>query len=200
MDICDPTMGLFSRHMLRLCLVSAMLHLAVQYCYVMKILGQRVWDTPKYELHMILHEKNNSLSSVTIVHEDVQIPLWHLTIMQHPRGRSGRVETARTLYNSTTKTCEFFKYIKRVRVFNNVAQLMLSSGSSNLSLDCPLKAGVYALNVIQVPPDTGLLKFMYHPNTIYTLHGTVYSLSPKDGVTKTRLCRYEVNGTIFKTC
>lgn len=77
---------------------------------------------------------------------------------------------------------------------------MLSGAGSNMSLACPLKTGIYVMNAIQVPPDTALLKFMYQPNTLYTVQGTVYSLNPKDGVTRHAICHYEVNATIFKTC
>ncbi|KAH8236012.1 hypothetical protein KR032_012280 [Drosophila birchii] len=169
---------------------------------MMKLLGIRSWDTPAYGLKMNLFEKNNSMSSVTTVRQDVAIPLWHLVLLQHPRkrGASARAELPRTLYNSTTKTCDFWKYIRHVSAWNNVAKLMLSKGASNMSLACPLKRGVYVMNRIQVPPETAILKFMYHPNTVYTLEGTVFSLNPKDGVSKKALCHYEVNATIFKSC
>ncbi|KAH8272744.1 hypothetical protein KR026_007458, partial [Drosophila bipectinata] len=171
----------------------------------MKLVGISTWDTPAYRLKMNMFLKNNSMSSVTTVHQEVPIPLWHLVLLQHPRKRGGgaaslRVELPRILYNSTTKTCDFWKYIRHVSAWNNVAKLMLSKNASNMSLACPLKAGVYVMNRIQVPPDTALLKFMYHPNTIYTLEGTVYSLNPKDKVSKKALCHYEVNATIFKSC
>ncbi|XP_041451440.1 uncharacterized protein LOC111067005 [Drosophila obscura] len=176
-----------------------------QYCYTMKLVGIRTWDTPSYSLKMKMFEKNNSLSSVTTVRQDVAIPLWQLVLLQQPRKRNGggassRTELPRTLYNATTKTCDFWKYMRHVAAWNNVAKLMLSKGASNMSLACPLKVGVYMMNRIQVPPDTALLKFMYHPNTLYTLEGTVFGLNPKDGVTKQKLCKYEVNATIFKSC
>ncbi|KAH8397491.1 hypothetical protein KR222_007920, partial [Zaprionus bogoriensis] len=169
---------------------------------LMKPLNFTMWDTPDYRLVMKLYDKNNSMSSVTTVHKDVPIPLWHLLLMQHPSRRraSTRSEQPRILYNSTVKTCEFWKYIRRVNAWNNAAKVMLSGAGSNMSLACPLKAGVYTMNSIQVPRDTALLKFMYQPNTIYTVQGTVYSLNPKDGVTRHPICHYEVNATIFKTC
>ncbi|KAH8408994.1 hypothetical protein KR009_004913, partial [Drosophila setifemur] len=171
----------------------------------MKLMGATSWDTPGYGLKINMFEKNNSMSSVTFVRQDVAIPLWHIVLLQHPRKRSGgasqtRAESPRTLYNATTKTCDFWKYIRHVSAWNNVAKLVLSKGASNMSLACPLKAGVYVMNRIQVPPETAILKFMYHPNTVYTLEGTVYGLNPKDRVTKKALCHYEVNATIFKSC
>ncbi|XP_068149564.1 uncharacterized protein [Drosophila tropicalis] len=174
-----------------------------EYCYTMKILGTRSWDTPNYGLDFKMHTNNNSMSSMTYVRQEVPIPLWHLVLLQHPskkRTNSDRPELPRVLYNSTTKTCEFWKYIRHVTAWNNVAKIMLTKGGSNMSLACPLKVGNYAMNVIQVPPDTALLKFMYHPNTLYSLEGTVFSLNPHDGVTRKRLCHYEVNATIFKAC
>jgi len=170
----------------------------------MKLVGAKSWDTPSYGLKLNMFEKNNSMSSVTTVRQDVAIPLWHLVLLQHPRKRSSasapRAELPRTLYNGTTKTCDFWKYIRHVSAWNNVAKLILSKGASNMSLACPLKTGVYVMNRIQVPPETALLKFMYHPNTLYTLEGTVYSLNPKDKVTRKALCYYEVNATIYKSC
>ncbi|EDX02200.2 uncharacterized protein Dyak_GE17423, isoform H [Drosophila yakuba] len=176
----------------------------MSHCYMMKFVGARSWDTPSYGLKLNMFEKNNSMSSVTTVRQDVAIPLWHLVLLQHPRKRSAasatRAELPRTLYNGTTKTCDFWKYIRHVSAWNNVAKLILSKGASNMSLGCPLKTGVYVMNRIQVPPETTILKFMYHPNTLYTLEGTVYSLNPKDKVTKKALCYYEINATIFKSC
>lgn len=168
----------------------------------MKPLNFSSWDTPNYGLTMKLFDRNNSMSSVTTVRKDVPIPLWHLLLMQHPGKRRAtmRTEQPRILYNSTMKTCEFWKYIRRVNAWNNAAKQMLSGAGSNMSLACPLKTGIYVMNAIQVPPDTALLKFMYQPNTLYTVQGTVYSLSPKDGVTRHAICHYEVNATIFKTC
>ncbi|XP_002022431.2 uncharacterized protein LOC6597290 [Drosophila persimilis] len=176
-----------------------------QHCYSMKLVSVRTWDTPNYGLKINMFERNNSMASVTTVRQDVAIPLWHLVLLQQPRKRNGggspsRTELPRTLYNSTTKTCDFWKYMRHVSAWNNVAKLMLSKGASNMSLACPLKVGVYMMNRIQVPPDTALLKFMYHPNTLYTLEGTVYGQSPKDGATRRFLCKYEVNATIFKSC
>ncbi|XP_051859539.1 uncharacterized protein LOC117564881 [Drosophila albomicans] len=179
----------------------ATLQLSKQYCYLMKPLNFTVWDTPNYGLEMKLYEKNNSLSSVTTVRKEVPIPLWHLVLVQHPsRRRANRLEQPRTLYNSSVKTCEFWKYIRRVNAWNNAAKLMLSGAGSNMSLACPLKTGVYTMNVIQIPPDTAILKFMYQPNTIYSIRGTVHSLNPKDGVSRHPICHYEVNATIYKTC
>ncbi|XP_034490348.1 uncharacterized protein LOC117793990 [Drosophila innubila] len=182
-----------------LILISSML---LQYCYLMKPLNFSLWDTPNYGLVMKMHVRNNSLSSVTTVRKEVAIPMWHLVLLQHStRRRSNtRVEQPRTLYNSSVRTCEFWKYIKRVNAWNNAAKLMLSGAGSNMSLACPLKPGIYTMNVIQIPPDTAILKFMYQPNTIYTVLGTVYSVNPKDGVTRHPICHYEVNTTIHKTC
>ncbi|KAH8294572.1 hypothetical protein KR044_011135 [Drosophila immigrans] len=169
---------------------------------MMKPLNFSLWDTPNYGLVMKLHERNNSLSSVTTVRKEVAIPMWHLVLLQHPskRRNNNRVEMPRTLYNSSVKTCEFWKYIRRVNAWHNAAKLMLSGAGSNMSLACPLKPGVYTMNVIQMPPDTTILKFMYQPNTIYSIHGTVYSLNPKDSKIRHPVCHYEVNTTIHKTC
>ncbi|XP_016948253.1 uncharacterized protein LOC108023365 [Drosophila biarmipes] len=195
----------FYRNLLGFLTLFGFLQLTKQHCYMMKLVGVRSWDTPNYGLKINMFEKNNSMSSVTTVRQDVAIPLWHLVLLQHPRKRSStsaapRAELPRTLYNSTTKTCDFWRYIRHVSAWNNVAKLMLSKGASNMSLACPLKQGVYVMNRIQVPPETALLKFMYHPNTLYTLEGTVYALNPKDKVTKKALCYYEVNATIYKSC
>ncbi|KAL7743507.1 hypothetical protein ACLKA6_018642 [Drosophila palustris] len=161
-----------------------------------------LWDTPNYGLTMKMHLKNNSLSSVTTVRKEVAIPLWRLVLLQHSNRRrsNNRVEQPRTLYNSSMRTCEFWKYIKRVNAWSNAAKLMLSSGGSNMSLACPLKTGIYTMNVIQIPPDTSILKFMYQPNTIYSIQGTVYSVNPKNGATGHAICHYEVNATISKLC
>ncbi|XP_023176369.1 uncharacterized protein LOC111603127 [Drosophila hydei] len=167
----------------------------------MKPLNFSSWDTPNYRLFMKLHIRNNSLSSVTIVHKEVAIPIWHLVILQNPNKRRNgiRSDMARTIYNSSIKTCEFWKYIRRVTAWNNAAKLILSGGGSNMSLDCPLKRGTYMMNIIQVPPDTSILKFMYQPNAIYSVIGTVYSLNPKNS-SKEAICHYEVNTTILKNC
>ncbi|EDW58174.1 uncharacterized protein [Drosophila virilis] len=191
----------YKRRVLQTLTMLALVQLAKQYCYLMKPLNFSTWDTPKYRLVMKLHERNNSLSSITYVHQDVAIPLWHLVLVQHPSKRRGalRLDPPRTLYNATVKTCDFWKYIRRVSAWNTAAKLMLSGGGSNMSLACPLKQGIYVMNIIQVPPDTSILKFMYQANTVYTVHGTVYSLNPKDGIKKA-ICYYEVNATISKHC
>ncbi|KAH8300837.1 hypothetical protein KR018_012591, partial [Drosophila ironensis] len=172
---------------------------------VMKLLGVSTWETPVYGLKVNMFEKNNSMSSVTTVLQDVAIPMWRIVLIQQPRKRtsapvSPRGEVPRVLYNATTKTCDFMKYMRHVSAWNNVAKLVLAKGASNMSLACPLKRGVYVMNRIQVPPDTAILKFMYHPNTIYTLDGTVLSQNPKDKGSLRTLCRYEINATIFKSC
>ncbi|TDG40867.1 hypothetical protein AWZ03_012710 [Drosophila navojoa] len=190
-----------NRRVLRSLILLAIVQLAQQYCYYMKLLSFSSWDTPTYKLEMKLHERNNSMSSVTTVLEDVPVPQWHLIFIQNPsKRRNGmRSDTVRTIYNSTIKTCDFWKYIRRVNAWNNAAKLIISGGGSNMSLDCPLKRGIYTMNVIQVPPDTSILKFMYQPNAIYTVIGTVYSLNPKNGSRKA-MCHYEVNCTIIKHC
>jgi len=133
---------------------------------MMKLVGAKSWDTPSYGLKLNMFEKNNSMSSVTTVRQDVAIPLWHLVLLQHPRKRSSasapRAELPRTLYNGTTKTCDFWKYIRHVSAWNNVAKLILSKGASNMSLACPLKTGVYVMNRIQVPPETALPNVCAH--------------------------------------
>ncbi|XP_052849109.1 uncharacterized protein LOC128260285 [Drosophila gunungcola] len=194
----------FIRKLLGFISLFGFLQLTKQHCYMMKLVGVKSWDTPNYGLKINIFEKNNSMSSVTTVRQDVAIPLWHLVLLQHPRKRSSasatRAELPRTLYNSTMKTCDFWKYIRHVSAWNNVAKLMLAKGASNMSLACPLKTGVYMMNRIQVPPETAILKFMYHPNTLYTLEGTVYAQNPNDKVIKRALCHYEINATIYKSC
>ncbi|EDW00040.1 GH12069 [Drosophila grimshawi] len=192
----------YNRRILSGFILLGILQLSKQFCYIVKPLNISTWDTPNYNLLLKMYPRNNSLSSITSVHKDVAIPLWHIVLVQHPSKRRGssRAEPSRTLYNSTVKTCEFWKYMRRVSAWYNISKLMLSGYGSNMSLACPLKRGVYMMNVIQVPPDTAILKFMYQPNNVYTIHGTVYSLNPKDGVTKRAICYYEVNITIYKNC
>ncbi|ALC49654.1 CG12662 [Drosophila busckii] len=161
-----------------------------------------MWDTPDYGLELKMFPSNNSMSSLTFVRKDVPIPMWNLLLLQHPVKRHNklRTERPRVLYNSSVRTCEFWKYVRRFGAWNNAAKQMLSTGGSNLSLDCPLKKGVYSLNVITIPPDTAFLKFMYHPNTIFSIHGTVYSVNPKNTSSKQPICHYEINTTVVKTC
>ncbi|XP_039961905.1 uncharacterized protein LOC126760661 [Bactrocera neohumeralis] len=170
-----------------------------QYCYQLKILSFRSTDTPDYRLVMDW-QKNMTLTASTYVRKAVATPTWHLQLLQlnTKRNQLGKIEPPKSLYNATYKTCEFWKYVKRIRVFNNVAQQLLSKSGGNMSLDCPLSVGTYVFKNIHVPPDTGMLKFMYWPNTIYTLLGTVYDQRPNKTLEK--LCHYEINGTVIKSC
>uniref|UniRef100_W8BVN3 Uncharacterized protein n=1 Tax=Ceratitis capitata TaxID=7213 RepID=W8BVN3_CERCA len=145
-------------------------------------------------------QSNGTLSATTHVLKAVNMPTWHIQLLQLNTRRSqlGKIDPPKSLYNATYKTCEFWKYVRRIRVFSNVAQQLLSKGGGNMSLECPLAAGTYVFKNIQVPPDTGMLKLMYWPNTLYTLIGTVYDRQSDKSLVK--LCYYEINGTVIKSC
>lgn len=160
----------------------------------------RTTESPDYRFYMTLHN-NQTLSSVTQVIKEVAIPMWNLILIQHNNDarRGSKVEAKKILYNSTYKVCEFWRYVKRIRIFNNVAQMLFNKkGMGNMSLRCPLAVGTYVMQNIHVPPDTGILKFMYWPNTLYSLYGNVYSQLPdKSMILK---CTYEINATVIKSC
>ncbi|XP_037818455.1 uncharacterized protein LOC119608200 [Lucilia sericata] len=170
------------------------------YCYQLKMSSFRTTETPNYRFVMTLHN-NQTLSSITRVIKEVPIPMWNLILVQHNNDarRGSKVEAKKILYNATYKVCEFWRYVKRIRVFNNVAQLLFNKkGMGNMSLKCPLAVGTYVMQNIHVPPDTGILKFMYWPNTIYSLFGNVYSQMPDKRMVL--MCTYEINATVIKSC
>lgn len=158
------------------------------------MLSFRTTETPEYRFVMQLH-KNQTLSSITRVLEEIHIPTWNLILVQH----NIRSNAVKVLYNTTVKVCDFWHYMKRIRIFNIVAEnLFKQEGRSNMSLKCPLKVGTYFMRDIMVPPDTAILKFMYVPQTTYTLFGNVYAQLPnKRMILK---CSYEINGTVLKSC
>ena len=171
-----------------------------QYCYQLKMFSFRTTESPDYRFTMTLHN-NQTLSSVTRVLKQVAVPMWNLILVQYNNDvrRGSKVDPKKILYNSTYKVCEFWRTVKRIRIFNNVAQMLFNKkGMGNMSLKCPLEVGTYVMLNIHVPPDTGILKYMYWPNTLYTLFGNVYSqLSDKKMVLK---CTYEINATVVKSC
>lgn len=149
---------------------------------------------------MYLH-KNNTISSISTVVKEVPTPMWNLILIQHNKEtrRGSKVEPQKILYNSTYKVCDFWRSLKRIRVFNNVADMLFNKdGMGNMSLKCPLAVGTYVMQNVHVPPDTTMLKIMYWPNTMYTLYGNIYSLERnKKLILK---CTYEINATIIKSC
>lgn len=166
----------------------------------MKMLSFRTTETREYRFALFLH-RNNTFSSITQVLQEVPAPMWNLILIEHNKNarKGSKVEPQKTLYNSTYKVCEFWRSVKRIRIFNNVAEMLFNKdGMGNMSLKCPLAVGTYVMTNIHVPPDTSILKFMYHPNTIYTLFGNVYSLEKnKKMILK---CTYEINATVIKSC
>lgn len=157
-------------------------------------------ESPDYRFAMTFH-KNQTLSSVTHVLKEVAVPMWNLILVQYNNDvrRGSKVDPKKILYNSTYKVCDFWRSVRRIRIFNNVAQMLFNKKDmGNMSLKCPLEVGTYVMLNIHVPPDTGILKYMYWPNTLYTLFGNVYSqLSDKKMILK---CTYEINATVVKSC
>lgn len=162
----------------------------------MQILSFRTTDTPSYRFNMELHA-NQTLSSVTRVIEEVPTPVWNLVVVQYTK--EGRRFDRKSFYNTSVRVCDFWRNMKRIRIFGNLANtLFKTTNSGNMSLVCPLEVGTYVMKNIHVPPNTGFLKYIYRPNTMYGLFGNVYSqLSNKKMVLK---CTYEINGTVIKSC
>uniref|UniRef100_A0A1I8MAA5 MD-2-related lipid-recognition domain-containing protein n=1 Tax=Musca domestica TaxID=7370 RepID=A0A1I8MAA5_MUSDO len=165
-------------------------------CYRMKILTFRTTETPTYLFSMVKHS-NQTLSSVTKVLETIQTPMWNIILIQYTK--EGRKELKKSFYNSTIKVCDFWRHMKRIRFFGNLANTLFKNpNSGNMSLACPLEVGTYIMKNIHVPTDTGVLRYIYRPNTMYGLFGNVYSqLKNKKLVLK---CSYEINGTVTKSC
>lgn len=162
----------------------------------MKILTYRTTETPTYLFSMVKHS-NQTLSSVTKVLETIQTPMWNIILIQYTK--EGRKELKKSFYNSTIKVCDFWRHMKRIRFFGNLANTLFKNpNSGNMSLACPLEVGTYIMKNIHVPTDTGVLRYIYRPNTMYGLFGNVYSqLKNKKLVLK---CSYEINGTVTKSC
>ncbi|XP_037931851.1 uncharacterized protein LOC119666643 [Teleopsis dalmanni] len=168
-----------------------------KHCYELRMTSFRTEDTPSYRFFMNFNGDKTSLSSVSKVLKDVNVPMWHVVLSQMPQ--TSKKDLPKTLYNGTYKICQFWRYIKHTKAFNNVVHLIFDKESgSNMSFTCPLVSGTYVMQNIRVPPDTAILKLMYWPNTMYSLIGTVYS----QGQNKTmeKLCRYEINATVKKLC
>ncbi|XP_067635312.1 uncharacterized protein [Eurosta solidaginis] len=165
-----------------------------QQCYRLKYLNYSYNDSPDYRVSM-LWKNQYSFMTLTQVSKAVQLPIWSVNISQHLIKRN---QPPKLLHNGTYKTCEFWKNIKQINIINTFAEQLFFKSGSNLSMECPLPVGTYVLKNIHIPSDSNILRYMYWPNTLYSFVGAVYNEQPNK--TLERLCNYEVNATVIKSC
>lgn len=94
--------------------------------------------------------------------------------------------------------CNFAQFVKSVKVFSMVLMVLTSPKSGNFTLSCPLKKGLYVMKDIYIPEDAPVLRFMYSPNSVYTIKAVHFGFL--ENGKKIQMQDINITMTIVKKC
>lgn len=149
-------------------------------------------DSVYYRVNTTKSFKDNTIGAVIVVAQDVQSYNSRVAVSRINKG------TTRILYKGVVDVCNFSKFEKNVKVFSSLFTILHDGSTGNFSMSCPLKKGVYVMNNIRIPDNSPVLRFLYAPNSKYTMSGLNSWVFPNGS--KFLMHDFNITLTIVKKC
>lgn len=123
-------------------------------------------DQPPTFLVNMSFSPEGGITSITTVNEVVEDPIVRFTVWVKDGNKP-----ANTVYNISSKLCEFQNAVTKIPIFKTVSQTLKPG---NYSFDCPMKVGVYIMDNVRLKNRNPFLSFIYRPNTIFGFNGGMF--------------------------